>query len=184
MLCSVLEQTPACCLMELGTANGGRGRNLKLFVLKFKSLFSTSISSFTSLCLELPSKRTIKTIFSLVTFLSSTEISLRWGNRRKMVFVNYKCYPVISPVCFAADFQVGFQLAYLFRIGKLSGAAMMCLPHLSSPSKGVWFIPYCNFFESRYLSANSASMKECQISIPHSLFIFEKWMLSSYSIFI
>ena len=38
---------------------------------------------------------------------------------KKMVLVNYKCYAGISSVCFAADFQVGFQLAHLFRAGKV-----------------------------------------------------------------
>ena len=63
MLCSVLEQTLRLLSYGAVLQMMEGGRNPKLFVFEFKSLFSTSVSSFTSLCLELPSKRTIKTIF-------------------------------------------------------------------------------------------------------------------------
>ena len=73
-----------------------------------------------------------------------------------MVFVNYKCYPVISSVCFAADFQVGFQLAYLFRTGKV----VVCSYDVSATLKLSFQGSLVHLSlqpESRSLSANSAS---------------------------
>lgn len=98
-------------------------RNPELFILKFKSLFLTSISSFISLCLELPSNKTIKTIFSLVILSLYMVISLRQGNcidkKKKNFFVNYKLYRMISSGCSATDIQIGFQLMHLlYRTGK------------------------------------------------------------------
>ena len=80
-----------------------------------------------------------------------------------MVFVNYKCYPVISSVCFAADFQVGFQLAYLFSAGKVFVRSYDVSATLKLSFQGS-LVHLSLQPEPRALSANSACAERVQLS--------------------
>lgn len=116
MLCCVLLQILSLPSYRAALEMMEGRRNPKLYYPPIQFFVLDQPICFHLLCPELPSNKTILTIFSLISLSHYVVISLREGNSvDKKLFVKYNFSSKISALCCAADFQVVIQLAHLLQ---------------------------------------------------------------------